>query len=51
VFETNIGVDENIKDFLINQEFESMPSKNGSFTKDRYILNRDDCKEFKRKNI
>lgn len=49
VFETNIGVDEDIKDFLINQEFELMPSKNGSFTKDRYILNRDDCKDLKEK--
>jgi uncharacterized protein (TIGR02466 family) len=38
VFQSNIPVDENLKDFLKNQEYERMPSNNGQYTKNKYIL-------------
>ena len=46
VFRSNIDIDADTKEFLINSSFERMSSGNGNFTKDNYILDNKVCKGF-----
>ena len=46
VFRSNIDIDADTKEFLINSSFERMSSGNGNFTKDNYILDNEVCKGF-----
>ena len=46
VFRSNIDIDVDTKEFLINSSFERMSSGNGNFTKDHYILDNEVCKGF-----
>lgn len=51
VFTSNIGVDEKDREFLTNLDFERMPSENGNFTKNKNVLDFEECKQLKNKII
>ena len=48
VYQSKIDIDENIKSFLYSQECERMFSGNGDFSKNKYILETNECVNLKK---
>jgi uncharacterized protein (TIGR02466 family) len=48
VYHNKINIDEDIKKFIISQEYERMYSGNGDFTVNKYLLNTPECVNLKK---